>query len=113
MPRASGGMRPAAGRAGAVGASGTQLAAGTAARRGGSRRLRVLLDLTHDLGVPVVASISLEAERGLPAMGLGAALDVARAAEKAFFELVQAELNLSGLARWARTAGPGPRARRS
>lgn len=70
-----------------------ELGEALAQRQGGARRTW-LIDLTHDLGVPVVAAVSLDPERGLPALGLGAALGMARAAETAFLELCQAELSL-------------------
>jgi ribosomal protein S12 methylthiotransferase accessory factor len=74
--------------------AGPELAAALAERRG-RRRSTWLLDLTHDLDIPVVAAVSLDPARGLPAIGLGAASAIARAAEAAFLELCQSELSLS------------------
>lgn len=65
-----------------------------ALRRGVTTRATWLLDITSDIGVPVLAAVSAEADgRGL-AFGLGARLSVAGAARAAILELCQIELGL-------------------
>jgi ribosomal protein S12 methylthiotransferase accessory factor len=74
---------------------------GWAKLRPAQSRRRWLLDLTSDLGVPVVAAISVDREGRLPAIGAGASASLFSAAMKAFLELCQAELNLGlSLRRW-------------
>jgi ribosomal protein S12 methylthiotransferase accessory factor len=74
---------------------------GWAKQRSAQSRRRWLLDLTTDLGVPVVAAISVDREGRLPAIGAGASTSLSAAAMKAFLELCQAELNVHlSLQRW-------------
>jgi thiazole/oxazole-forming peptide maturase SagD family component len=54
-----------------------------------------LLDLTHDLGLPVVAALSTDENGRLLAMGSAARTHCAEAAEAAFLEMCQSELNLA------------------
>jgi ribosomal protein S12 methylthiotransferase accessory factor len=49
----------------------------------------VALDLTNDLGVPVVGAISWDRKRGLPDFGFGAAPDGRMALRRAMLELAQ------------------------
>jgi ribosomal protein S12 methylthiotransferase accessory factor len=53
-----------------------------------------LLDLTHDLGVPVVAALSSEADGRLVALGVAARPTVQDAAAAALRELAQSELGI-------------------
>lgn len=78
-----------------------ELARALAARREPGRQCW-LLDLTHDLGIPVVAAVSLGSDGRLPAVGFGAAFTVGDAASAAYLELCQAEVSLQwALRRWA------------
>jgi thiazole/oxazole-forming peptide maturase SagD family component len=68
-------------------------------------RVLRLHDLTHDLGIPVVAAVSHHEEGGAIALGCGAAHSMAAAARQAVGELVQCECNLALIA--ARAARQG------
>lgn len=84
-----------------------QAAAGLLARlrRGQSERRTLLLDITSDLGVPVVAAFStLQDGRGF-AFGLGARPNLADAAGSAIFEMCQSELSLHVIAAKRRQSG--------
>ncbi|HVI87147.1 MAG TPA: YcaO-like family protein [Dongiaceae bacterium] len=58
------------------------------------RELR-LIDLTHDLGIPVIAAISHDPEGGHIALGFGAGLDAAAAARHALGEMTQVICNIA------------------
>lgn len=68
------------------------------------RRLR-LHDLTHDLGVPVVAAVSHDTAGGHIAFGFAAEATVAQAARHAVGELAQFECNVALVAAQAARAG--------
>jgi thiazole/oxazole-forming peptide maturase SagD family component len=62
----------------------------------GRRRTLRLLDLTHDLGIPVVAALSCSAVNGGElALGFGVAPSIAAAARHAVGELAQFEINVA------------------
>jgi ribosomal protein S12 methylthiotransferase accessory factor len=62
-------------------------------RMGATRRRTWLLDITTDIGVPVVAAVSVDPEgRGL-ACGLASRLDIGEAARAAVLELCQMEMS--------------------
>jgi ribosomal protein S12 methylthiotransferase accessory factor len=68
-------------------------------RRGQDGRQTMLLDITTDLGVPVVAAFSFSRKDGDGfALGLGARTDFAEAARSAIFEMCQSELSLHVIA---------------
>lgn len=71
-----------------------ELRAAMAARASRNERVH-LLDLTHDLGVPVVASILLDAGGRLQAMGFGCKADARAAAEGSYLEMCQTELSIA------------------
>jgi ribosomal protein S12 methylthiotransferase accessory factor len=54
-----------------------------------------LLDLTHDLEIPVVAAILTDADGALAAFGFGCHLDRVRAVRSAYRELCQMELSIA------------------
>lgn len=66
-----------------------------------------LLDLTTDLGVPVVAALSSDADGGSIALGFSADTDVTTAARGAILELCQVELARDLIALKERQGGPG------
>lgn len=74
-----------------------RLEAGLAAHSGETGRMAWLLDLTTDIGVPVVACVSVETDGSLPALGVAARTDRRLAAEAAFLEMLVSELNLAAL----------------
>ena len=61
----------------------------------GRGRILDLHDLTHDLGIPVVAAVSSNREASRIAFGFGAGLSSAEAARHAVGELAQCEANLA------------------
>ncbi len=67
-------------------------------RSGRDGRRTVLLDITTDLGVPVVAAFSTRAGGYGFALGMGARATLAEAAEAAIFEMCQSELSLHVIA---------------
>ena len=67
-------------------------------RQGHSDRRTLLLDITSDLGVPVVAAFSTRHDGGGFAFGLGARPTLADASGSAIFELCQSELSLHVIA---------------
>ena len=71
-------------------------AGGAALRRWFERRDRQthLLDLTHDLRIPVVAAISADPSGGNIAYGFAAKMHVAEAAVSATLEMMQCEISL-------------------
>jgi ribosomal protein S12 methylthiotransferase accessory factor len=84
-----------------------QAAAGLLARlrQGQSDRRTLLLDITSDLGVPVVAAFSTLQHGGGFAFGLGARPSLADAAGSAIFEMCQSELSLHVIAAKRRQSG--------
>jgi ribosomal protein S12 methylthiotransferase accessory factor len=64
-----------------------------------------LLDITTDLGVPVVAAFSCRPDGYGFALGLGARATLAEAARSAIFEMCQSELSLHVIAAKRREAG--------
>lgn len=85
------------------GALGSELA-----RRRRQPRRTWLLDLTHDLGIPVVAAVSIGPDGRLPAIGVAASLSYDDAAERALLELRQTEVSLSNCLRRWRNEGSSP-----
>jgi hypothetical protein len=72
-------------------------------RRGQGDRRTVLLDITTDLGVPVVAAFSARPDGYGFALGLGARTSLAEATGSAILELCQSELGKSRVRRcWTR-----------
>ena len=68
-------------------------------RRGQDNRQTMLLDITTDIGIPVVAAFSFSRIDGDGfALGLGARTDPAEAARSAIFEMCQSELSLHVIA---------------
>jgi len=53
-----------------------------------------LLDLTHDLGVPVIAAMLLDAAGRLLALGFGCKAEYDQAAASAYLEMCQMELSI-------------------
>jgi len=74
-------------------------------RRGRNHRRTVLLDITSDLDVPVVAAFSTLHEGQGFAVGLGARPNLADAACSAIFEMCQSELSLHVIAAKRRESG--------
>jgi ribosomal protein S12 methylthiotransferase accessory factor len=72
-------------------------------RAGSRQRISWLLDITSDLEVPVVATLSCNRNGSGFAFGLGAAATLAGATRKALLELGQTELGLQLAARKQRT----------
>lgn len=64
------------------------------ARQGHAHRTSWLLDITTDIGLPVVAAVSTDPDGYGFAIGFGARLTLADAARAAVFELCQVELGL-------------------
>jgi ribosomal protein S12 methylthiotransferase accessory factor len=61
-------------------------------RRGNTERKTWLLDITTDVGIPVIAALSTRPDGFGFAFGFGARLNLAEAARAAVFELCQVEL---------------------
>jgi ribosomal protein S12 methylthiotransferase accessory factor len=74
-------------------------------RQGHAHRTSWLLDITTDVGIPVVAAISTDPDGVGFAVGFGARLSLADAARAAVFELCQVELGLHVVAAKRREAG--------
>jgi ribosomal protein S12 methylthiotransferase accessory factor len=74
-------------------------------RRGRGDRQTSLLDITTDLGVPVVAAFSARPDGYGLALGLGARASLAEAARSAIFEMCQSELSLHVIAAKRRESG--------
>jgi ribosomal protein S12 methylthiotransferase accessory factor len=75
-------------------------------RRGRDSRQTMLLDITTDLGIPVVAAFSFSRKDGDGfALGLGARMDLAEAVRSAIFEMCQSELSLHVIAAKRRESG--------
>lgn len=64
-----------------------------------------LLDITTDVGIPVVVAFSLRQDGGGFALGFGARMSLAEAARSAIFEMCQAELSLHVIAAKRRQSG--------
>jgi ribosomal protein S12 methylthiotransferase accessory factor len=77
----------------------------TRLRAGSSQRTGWLLDISTDVGVPVVAALSFDNDGSAFACGLGAASTQAGAVRKALLELGQMELGFQVAARKQRTDG--------
>ena len=75
------------------------------ARQGQGRRTSWLLDITTDVGIPVVAAISTDPDGTGLAVGFGSRLTLAEAARAAVFELFQVELGLHVVAAKRRESG--------
>lgn len=75
------------------------------ARQGHAHRISRLLDITTDVGIPVVAAISTDPDGYGFAVGFGARLTLADAARAAIFELCQVELGLHVVAAKRRESG--------
>jgi ribosomal protein S12 methylthiotransferase accessory factor len=67
-------------------------------RRGRDRRQTTLLDITTDLGIPVVAAFSVRPDGYGFALGMAARTSLADAARSAIFEMCQSELSLRVIA---------------
>jgi ribosomal protein S12 methylthiotransferase accessory factor len=74
-------------------------------RQGQGDRRTCLLDITSDLGVPVVAAFSMRQDGYGFALGLGARTNPAEAARAAIFEMCQSELSLHVIAAKRRESG--------
>jgi ribosomal protein S12 methylthiotransferase accessory factor len=74
-------------------------------RAGQAGRETTLLDITSDLGVPVVAAFSTRPDGFGFAIGTAARVDFAEAARSAIFEMCQSELSLHVIAAKQREAG--------
>ncbi len=74
-------------------------------RQGHAHRTSWLLDITTDIGIPVVAAISTDSDGRGFAVGFGARLTLADAARAAVFELCQVELGLHVVAAKRRESG--------
>ncbi len=74
-------------------------------RAGQGGRETTLLDLTSDLGIPVVAAFSTRPDGHGFALGMAARVDFADAARSAIFEMCQSELSLHVIAAKQREAG--------
>ena len=70
------------------------LSAAIAADRSNGRQL-ALLDLTHDLDVPVVAAVLLDRDGTLRALGVACKMTLDEAAASAYLELCQMELSVA------------------
>lgn len=60
----------------------------------GRRRQTRLIDITSNIGIPVVAAVSAEPGAGQVAIGMAASLDIAAAAVSAATEMVQTEVTI-------------------
>jgi ribosomal protein S12 methylthiotransferase accessory factor len=76
------------------------------ARQNRSDRLTSLLDITTDLGIPVVAAFSTQPDGHGFALGLGARISQTDAARAAISEMCQSELSLHVIAAKQRQSGP-------
>ena len=74
-------------------------------RRGQGDRQTVLLDITTDLGIPVVAAFSVLPNGYGFALGMGARPTLAEAMQSAIFEMCQSELSLHVIAAKRRESG--------
>jgi ribosomal protein S12 methylthiotransferase accessory factor len=74
-------------------------------RRGQDDRRTVLLDITSDLGIPVVAAFSSRSDGYGFALGLSAGTGCADAVRSAIFEMCQSELSLHVIAAKCRESG--------
>ena len=74
-------------------------------RQGQEHRITRLLDITTDIGIPVVAAISTGPDGFDFAVGFGSRLTLAEAARAATFELCQVELGLQVVAAKRQEAG--------
>jgi ribosomal protein S12 methylthiotransferase accessory factor len=74
-------------------------------RQGHAGRRTALLDITSDLGIPVVAAFSSHPDGFGFALGLGARTTLAEAATAAIFEMCQSELSLHVIAAKRRESG--------
>ena len=75
------------------------------ARQGQGQRTSWLLDITTDVGIPVVAALSTDPDGIGFAVGFGSRLTLAEAARAAVFELFQVELGLHVVAAKRRESG--------
>jgi ribosomal protein S12 methylthiotransferase accessory factor len=76
-------------------------------RRGNTERKTWLLDITTDVGIPVIAALSTRPDGFGFAFGFGARLNLAEAARAAVFELCQVELGQHVIAAKRREGGDG------
>jgi ribosomal protein S12 methylthiotransferase accessory factor len=74
-------------------------------RQGHGDRQTVLLDITTDLGIPVIAAFSTRPDGYGFALGMAARIDFAGAARSAIFEMCQSELSLHVIAAKRRESG--------
>ena len=74
-------------------------------RAGQGARQTTLLDITSDLGVPVVAAFSTRPDGYGFALGMAARVDFVEAARSAIFEMCQSELSLHVIAAKQRESG--------
>jgi ribosomal protein S12 methylthiotransferase accessory factor len=81
-----------------------QLAKAMTARTDMRQRVS-LLDLTHDLGIPVVATALTDTDNNLLSLGFGCHVDWMRAARAAYLEMCQMELAVALVRRRVRQAG--------
>jgi ribosomal protein S12 methylthiotransferase accessory factor len=82
---------------------------GALARRAQMGQQAWLLDLTHDLEIPVVAAILADQAGALLALGFGAEVDSLRAARSAYREMCQMELSVALVRRRAGQMGEAAR----
>ncbi len=94
--------RPVAGE-GAAGRAAAELR--SQLRQGATQRRDWLLDITTDLGIPVVAALSASRDGYGLAFGFGARMTLADAARAAIFELCQVELGQHVIAAKLRESG--------
>ncbi|WP_162917609.1 YcaO-like family protein [Dongia deserti] len=85
------------------------LAQALAARERMGQQLR-LLDLTHDLEIPVIAAILSDTDGNLLALGFGCHADRVRAVRSAYREMRQVELSIAFAKRRVAQAGDAARA---
>lgn len=78
----------------------------------GRRRRSVLFDITPDIGVPVIAAVSAEADGSDVTMGFAARFDIAEAALGAATEMLQMEVSLESARQLGEAAGLWARWRR-
>jgi ribosomal protein S12 methylthiotransferase accessory factor len=93
-------------RARSIPADGETAALLTRVRAGQGGRQTTLLDITSDLGVPVIAAFSTRPDGYGFALGTAARTDFADAARSAIFEMCQSELSLRVIAAKQRESGP-------
>jgi ribosomal protein S12 methylthiotransferase accessory factor len=82
---------------------------GALARRAQMGQQAWLLDLTHDLEIPVVAAILADQAGALQALGFGADVEPLRAARAAYREMCQIELSVALVRRRAGQMGEAAR----